>query len=517
MSYTKEQRIVNQSKPKKVKVEATPMGSVGGSPLIIPNHSGDHDAGRILKTPTEETNIVNKKYVDDSFPVTHASTTGQTTDDHHAQSHSHVSHTGIGASDHHAKTTSGEIDHNATINTHNLTTDISHDSISDVSADDHHAETHTIVSHDTSATGAELDTLTDNSMADTLHRHSELVASDGSPDPALSVDATGNVGIGTTGPDSQLEIKGASNSKLKLNRDGWVGGEENNIMFEHNGNAVYMAKIGSWVEGAASSVALRFYTATGGVVSENMVIRGSGNVGIGTISPDYELDVAGNIGVDEFIYHNGDPNTYLQFGIDFTKIFSGGEQMFFSYGGMGQEYVKLGDGGDIDINLNDDMLVEGSSGNVGIGTTSPTQPLSVNEKVCMTALGGVAIKLTNNTRAATVQGQTVRANPAANDSVILTAADDDECMGVFLEGGIADRAEAWVVVSGIADVAMGVGEAATAGNWVETNSTEAGYADATAASPAAAPQHFNEIGHCIETVAGVPSGHILARCVLHFN
>lgn len=38
-----------------------------GDPYIIPNHSGDHDAGRILKTPTEDTNIANKKYVDDEI------------------------------------------------------------------------------------------------------------------------------------------------------------------------------------------------------------------------------------------------------------------------------------------------------------------------------------------------------------------------------------------------------------------------------------------------------------------
>ena len=73
---------------------------------------------------------------------------------------------------------------------------LSHDSLVDVSANDHHAELHSIASHnDTSATGAQLDTLTDNSIADALHRHSELVASDGSPDPAVSVDAAGNVEI----------------------------------------------------------------------------------------------------------------------------------------------------------------------------------------------------------------------------------------------------------------------------------------------------------------------------------
>ena len=69
---------------------------------------------------------------------------------------------------------------------------LSHDSLVDVSVNDHHNELHSIVSHnDTTATGTQLDTLTDNSIADTLHRHSELVASDGSPDPALTVDADG--------------------------------------------------------------------------------------------------------------------------------------------------------------------------------------------------------------------------------------------------------------------------------------------------------------------------------------
>ena len=53
---------------------------------------------------------------------------------------------------------------------------------------------HTIDSHiDTSATGAELNDLTDDSMVDDLHRHSELSASDGTPNPCLSADAAGDM------------------------------------------------------------------------------------------------------------------------------------------------------------------------------------------------------------------------------------------------------------------------------------------------------------------------------------
>ena len=51
----------------------------------------------------------------------------------------------------------------------------------------------TISIPDTNVTGAELETLTDNSMADTLHRHSELSASDGDPDACVSVGADGAV------------------------------------------------------------------------------------------------------------------------------------------------------------------------------------------------------------------------------------------------------------------------------------------------------------------------------------
>lgn len=53
--------------------------------------------------------------------------------------------------------------------------DISHDSIAGVSVDDHHAQSHNVASHnDTTATGTELETLTDGSDADALHDHATL-------------------------------------------------------------------------------------------------------------------------------------------------------------------------------------------------------------------------------------------------------------------------------------------------------------------------------------------------------
>ena len=71
------------------------------------------------------------------------------------------------------------------LNTTHRTSDGSDHSLS-------HAESHSVASHnDTTATGAELEALTNDSMVDTLHRHSELSANDGSPDAVVSVDSDG--------------------------------------------------------------------------------------------------------------------------------------------------------------------------------------------------------------------------------------------------------------------------------------------------------------------------------------
>ena len=49
---------------------------------------------------------------------------------------------------------------------------INHNDLTNVTTDQHHPQHHTIVSHDTTATGADLTQLTDGSNADTLHTHS---------------------------------------------------------------------------------------------------------------------------------------------------------------------------------------------------------------------------------------------------------------------------------------------------------------------------------------------------------
>lgn len=50
--------------------------------MYLPNHSGDHSAGNVLKTPVNDSDIVNKKYVDDEVIKDHGNLTGLSDDDH---------------------------------------------------------------------------------------------------------------------------------------------------------------------------------------------------------------------------------------------------------------------------------------------------------------------------------------------------------------------------------------------------------------------------------------------------
>ena len=123
---------------------------------------------------------------------------------------------------------------------------------------------------------------------------------------------SGNVGIGTTTPDEKLSIMidGENNSKPAVNFYSTVQSGANTIGYDSG--KIYS----QFDKDIFSGARLTFATPTGVGAYEDVMTLKDGNVGIGTTSPQNELNVVGDINATGLIYGNGSQLT----GIAGTQI-----------------------------------------------------------------------------------------------------------------------------------------------------------------------------------------------------
>ena len=172
----------------------------------------------------------------------------------------------------------------------------------------------------------------------------------------------------------------------------------------------------------------------------------------------------------------------------------------------------------LDVGITAGTVAAGNDSRFLSDGTNPTFNTITTSKVKITTEGGLAVKLTNKTGGASIKGYCVTTSDAENNAVKLVPIGEPNCIGVFYESGIADSAEAWVVVAGIADVyfwdSTVRGYLARTGIAADTGEISGqAVAEVVPSPPFATDKHFCEIGHVLETRTGAG----LAKVVLHFN
>lgn len=200
---------------------------------------------------------------------------------------------------------------------------------------------------------------------------------------------SGNVGIGATTPFSKLEVYDPAGPTVTITKD---GADASNLFFRNGagGGATDGSSIGlSSAEhltftNSITDKDMFFNVNVGGTPTDVLFVDGgTGRVGINNTAPDHDLEVGGDAGIDNSLFHNGDPNTYLSFTTDRIQLFAGSgtsswidmqnsaTEMAINENGVNRD-LRVEGGSDANL-----IFADGSTDRVGIGTNDPSSKLEV--------------------------------------------------------------------------------------------------------------------------------------------
>jgi len=190
----------------------------------------------------------------------------------------------------------------------------------------------------------------------------------------MRIDYNGNVGIGTTAPQTRLHVSGS-------------------IRTHTTSTSRYIELTGGTTGNFIDTFGTTLYIRYGGDTSKSIVLNSGGNVGIGTSSPGSKLTVTGNIEASgSALVATNDAADSV--GLSLVSPSSGVNVTFdFEVGDTGisninpKNLVVKGSSGVSDIVFSPStsypgmMVLDGSTGRVGIGKTNPAYALDVSGSV----------------------------------------------------------------------------------------------------------------------------------------
>jgi len=199
----------------------------------------------------------------------------------------------------------------------------------------------------------------------------------------MRIDSSGNVGIGTSSVATNLHVyentsNGTINNIALLdagNQNPSVAGSGVAMDFRSNSGSSYFGAVGGYSDGTNYVAGLWGGAAASG--APDLVVNGSGNVGIGTSSPSYLTHLYSTSAEPKLVIE--DASSGAGRGGVVTGTWGGNGIRLDSLGAAGWVYVGGGNTSYIPFTIGTEKARFHNNGNFGLGTTSPAKQFEITK------------------------------------------------------------------------------------------------------------------------------------------